>query len=338
MIGASGPGGIAAEGRMIGSLGRRAALALPALLLGARAARAEFPDRPVRLVVPAAAGGTADILARLLAGRLGEAWGQPVVVDNRSAGRGIVGTEAVARAAPDGTVLGLFASNHAINPIVFPLPYDTFRDFAPVAPVATAPGVLVVNPARLDVRDLAGAIAAVRAAPGRYNFASPVPLTAGHRSMELIKHLSGTDMQHVPYNGGALAVNDLLAGNVQLLVIAAPSVAGHITSGRLRALAVTSPARFAGMPDLPTVAESGFPGFDSVEWYGVFARAGTPDPIIRRIAADVARALTLPEMRAQLATLGAVPGVGGPDELGAMLRAEYERWRALAREINLRVE
>lgn len=318
---------------------RRAALTLPAVLFGARAARAEFPDRPVRLIVPAAAGGTADILARIVAQRLGEAWGQPVVVDNRPTGRGLVGTEAVARATPDGHTIGLFSSNHAVNPIVFPnLPYDTFRDLATVAPVAKAPGVLVVNPARLDVRDLQGAIAAVRANPGRYNFASPVPLTAGHRSMELIKHLSGTDMQHVPYNGGALAVNDLLAGNVQLLVIAAPSVAGHIASGRLRALAVTSAQRFEGMPDLPTVAESGFPGFDSVEWYGVFTRAGTPDAVIQRMAADIRRLLAIPEVQAQFATLGAVPGTGGPAELQATFRAEHDRWRALAREINLRVE
>ncbi len=321
------------------SIGRRAALAAPFVVAALPARAAEFPERPVRLVVPAAAGGTADILARSLAQRLSEAWRQPVVVDNRAGAGGAIGADAVAKAPADGYTIGLFSSSHAINPVVMrDLPYDTFRDLIPVAPVATAPGLLVVNRAAMDVPDLRAALDRVRARPGAYNYASPVALTAGHRSMALLAHTAGLDIQHVPYRGGAPAVTDLVAGQVQFLVIAIPSVIGQVQAGTVKALAVTSRERFEGLPDVPTVAESGFPGFESIEWYGVFTRAGAPPAAVERVSADLRRILSDPAVRRGFVGLGAVAATGGPEVLDRMQREEYARWRDLAPVVGLRAD
>ena len=263
-------------------------------------------------------------------------WGQSVIVENRPGGLGVIGTDAVAKAMPDGYTVGLMASNHAINPlVVHDLPYDTFKSFTPVATVAVVPGVLVVNKDALDVKDLKGAVDAARDNPGKYNYASPLALTAGQRSMELLKHDAKIDIQMIPYNGGPPAVNDLLAGNVQFLVIAIPTVAPYIASGRLRALAVTSPQRFEGLPDVPTISESGYPGFDSVEWYAMFTRSGVPAAVVQKLSTDVDAILARPEIQAQFLKLGAYPGQGGAAELAARLGGEYERWRVLIKDINL---
>ena len=321
----------------MGSLGRIVSAVLLAAGIAAPA-WAAYPDRPVHIIVPAPAGGTTDILARILGQRLGEIWGQSVIVEDKPGGLGVIATDAVAKAAPDGYTLGLFASNHAINPIVIKLPYDAFKDFAAVHIVATVPGLLVVNKAQITAPDLAGAVAEARANPGKYNYASPLPLTAGHRSMELLKHEAKIDIQHIPYNGGPPAVNDLLAGHVQFLVIAIPTVAPYVAAGRLRALAVTSPQRFEGLPDVPTVAESGYPGFDSVEWYGLFTRAGVPPAVIQKVSADVQLVLARPDIRKQFLAFGAIPGTGGPAEMQGLFQAEYDRWHKLAGEVDLRAD
>ena len=307
-------------------------------MLAASAARADYPERAVRLIVPFSAGGTADIVARLLGKELSDTWGKPVVVENRAGAYGIIGTQALAQSPPDGYTLGLLPSTHAINPIVLNnVPYDTMRDFSAVAVVARAPGLLVVNPS-LNARDVKAAFELAKASPGKFNYASPGALTAGHRSMELLKRASGADIRHVPYKGGAPAVNDLLGGQVQFLIIAIPSVVSHVNAGKLRALAVTSPQRFEGMPEVPTVAESGYPGFDSVEWYGLFAPARVPQAIADKLSADVLRALRNPEIRKRMIALGAVPGDGGAAELKAILEGEHAKWVKLAAEIKLQAD
>ncbi len=318
---------------------RALALALFAVALWTAGARAAFPDRPVRIIAPSPAGGAIDTLARILGQKLSELWGQSVIVENRPGGLGVIGTDAVAKAAPDGYTIGLLASNHAINPlVVHDLPYDTFASFAPVATVAVVPGVLVVNSSALDVHDLKGAVDAARAHPGKYNYASPLALTAGQRSMELLKHDAQVNIQMIPYNGGPPAVNDLLAGTVEFLVIAIPTVSPYIASGRLRALAVTSPQRFEGLPDVPTVAESGYPGFNSVEWYAMFTSSAVPAAILQKLSTDIDAVLARPDIRAQFLKIGAYPGQGGAAELQGRLQGEYDRWKGLLKDIDLRAD
>lgn len=323
---------------MIRSLRPLAGAALAALFCCIAPAHAQFPDRAVRIVVPSTAGGTADILARELGQRLAEVWGKPVVIENKPGGLGVVGAEALARAAPDGYTLAMLPSNHAINPIVMKdLPYDTFRDFAPVAVVAIAPGLLVVNPA-LEANNAKAAFDLAKANPGKYAYGSPVPLTAGHRSMELLKQAAGVDIRHVPYKGGAQAVTDTMGGHVQFLIISIPSVIGQVKAGKLKALGVTTLKRFEGLPDIPTLAESGFPGFESVEWYGLFAPAGVPPAILEKISADTQRVLREAALRDRMIALGAIAAPGGPRDLEKMLRGEYDRWVRLAPVVKLQAD
>ncbi len=316
-----------------------AALATAVLLACAAPARAAFPDRPIHLIVPTAAGGTADIIARIIAPRLAEAWGQPVIVEDRGGGLGVIGTDAVAKAARDGYTIGLFPSSQAVDPLVIKdLPFDPFTSFSAVGMVATAPGLLVVNAQEVAATDLKGVIDSVRANPGKFNYASAVPLTAGHRSMELLKHMAGLDIQHIPYNGGGPAVADLLAGHVQFMIGAVPSLAPQVASGRLRALAVTSPQRFDTMPAIPTLAESGYPGFDSVEWYGIFTQAGVSPPIVQRLSTDIQHVMERDDVRRQLLALGAVAAPGTPEQLQATLLAEYKRWHDLVGQVDLHAD
>ncbi len=314
-----------------------AIFALAGLLVFATpAARAEFPDHAVRLIVPATAGGTADILARLLGQKLSELWSQPVVIDNKPGGPGIIADETLARSKPDGYTLGMATSSRAIAPLVLKgLSYDAKKDFAAVATIATSPGLLVVNSSALDVKTAKEAFDLARANPGKYNYASPVALTNGHRSMELLKRASGTQIQHVPYKGGAQAVTDLMGGQVQFLVISIPSVIGQVKTGKLRALGVTTLQRFEGLPDVPTLAETGFPGFESVEWYGLYMPAGAPAAVIDKVAADVQRVLRNPEVRERFIALGATPAPGGPADLDKLFDKDYSLWTRLASEIKL---
>ena len=307
-------------------------------MLTISAVGADYPERTVKIIVPFSAGGTADILARLLSKELSDSWGKPVVVENKAGAYGIIGTQALAQSPPDGYTLGLLPSTHAINSIVLKnLPYDTMRDFSTLAMVARAPGLLVVNPS-LNANDVKAAFELAKASPGAFNYASPGALTAGHRSMELLKRATGADIRHVPYKGGTPAVNDLLAGQVQFLIIAIPSVVSHVNAGKLRALAVTSPQRFEGMPEVPTVSESGYSGFDSVEWYGLFAPARMPQAIAEKLSTDVLRALRNPDIKKRMVAIGAVPGTGGAAELKGTLEGEIAKWTTLAAEMKLQAD
>ncbi|GAA5235997.1 tripartite tricarboxylate transporter substrate binding protein [Verticiella sediminum] len=315
------------------------AMAATAFALMSPSARAQFPERPVTLLIPTTAGGTADLLGRLVAQKLADTWATTVVVENRPGALGIIATEALARSKADGYTLGLFPSNHAILPLVRKnLSFDFQKDLTPVAPVATAPGVLVTNQRFGQVGDVKQVFDFAKRRPGALNYAIPVPLTNGHRTMELLKYRSGIDVQGIPYKGGAQAVTDLIGDQVQLLIIAIPSVISHIEAGTLRPLAVTSSSRFSGLPDVPTLSESVFPGFESVESFGLFAPAGVPSEIAQKIADDVQKVLGMPDVAQRLHALGAIPSPGGGVDLKTAFEKEYNVWAGLLGEVDLLVD
>ena len=315
----------------------RALLAAFALSLAGAAVAQDYPNRPVRWVSPWPAGGANDIFSRAIAQKLSDAFGQPVVVDNRAGAAGAIGTEHVAKSAADGYVLTLGSSpTHAIAPSLNPaLPYDPLRDFAAVTLVAVVPNVLVVNPS-LPAKSVRELIALAKAKPGSLNFGSAGNGTSQHLSAELFKVLASVDMVHVPYKGTAPALADLLAGQVQLAFDNIPALLPHIQSGKLRALAVTSAARSQALPDLPTVAETGLPGYDASVWFGVFVPAGTPRPVINRLHGEINKALAAPDLKARMASMGAEVSGMGPDEFREFWRREIPKWAEVVKAANIK--
>lgn len=327
---------------------RRTALAL---LAGAACAPAAFaqsawPTRPVRIVVPFAAAGTTDILARALAPELQRVFGQPFVVDNKPGAGGNTGSAEVAKAPPDGyTLLMGTVGTHAINPSLYEkMPYDAKRDFLPITLVAGVPNVLVLNPAmaqRYGINSVADLTRVARANPGRLNVASSGNGTSIHLSAELYKSLTGTFMVHFPYRGSGPALLDLMAGNVDLMFDNLPSAMPHIRSGRLKALAVTSAARSAALPDLPTVAEAGGPAlkdFEASSWFGLLAPAGTPADIVNRIQQETAKALATPAMRERLQSQGAIPSGNTPAEFARLIEEETRKWARVVKASGAKVD
>lgn len=288
---------------------------------------ASYPAKPVRLVVPFPAGGTTDILARAVAQKLTEAWGQQVIVDNRPGAGGNIGSELVAKSTPDGyTLLMGTVGTHAINPSLYArMPYDHVKDFTPVILVAGVPNVLVVNPS-LPVHSVQELIAYAKANPGKLNFASSGNGTSIHLAGELFKTMTGVQMTHIPYKGSAPALADLLGGQVQLMFDNLPSSLPFIKAGRLRALAVTSGTRAAALPDLPTLAESGLPGFEASSWFGVLAPAGTPHDIVAKLNGAIASWLASPEAKEKLSAQGAIAAGGTPDAFVRHIAAETSKW------------
>jgi len=298
-----------------------------------------YPVKPVRLVVTYTAGGPADIAARALAQKLAEMWGQQVVVDNRAGAGGIIGTELVAKAAPDGyTLLHGTAAGLIINPLlVKKLPYDTFRDFAPVSMVVIVPQLLVTHPA-LPATTLKELIALAKARPGALNYASVGIGSPNHLGMELLKSMAGIDMVHVPYKGATPAMADLIAGQVQLAFNGMASVLPQIASGKLKAIAIGSARRSPAAPDVPTVAEAGLPGFEYVAWNGNFAPAGTPAALVNRLSTDIRKALAAPDVVQRLASLGSEPGGNTPAEFAAYVKADQARWARVVQTVGLKAE
>jgi len=322
------------------SFTRRRAMAAAGMLgLGAAlpAARAEeaWPTRTLRMVVPYPPGGPTDILARVVAQGL-PAEGLPsVVVDNRSGASGVVGSGEVARAAPDGGTILVNASIHVIIPhLNRQMPFDTLADFAPVTNIARVPLMLVVN-RDLPVRSVPELIAWLKAQDGKASYGSSGIGAAPHLAGELFKQLTGTRMTHVPYRGSGPAVQDLMAGNIQLMFDSMPSSAGAVRDGQLRALAVSTAGRVAAFPDLPTIAEAGVPGYEIATWYGVWGPARMPAGLITRLQQAVARVVATPEGRARLDSLGAEPVANTPEHFADFTRAEYERWGRLVREAGI---
>ena len=300
---------------------------------------ASYPDRPVRLIVTYPAGGPADIAARALAQKLGELWGQQVVVDNRAGAGGIIGTELAAKAAPDGyTLLHGTAAGLIINSLLMKkLPYDAFRDFAPVSMVVMVPQLLVLHPG-MPVNSLKELIALAKAKPGQLNYASVGAGSPNHLGMELLKSMSGIDMVHVPYKGATPAVADLIAGQVQLMFNGMSAVLPHVASGKLKAIAIGSARRSAAAPDVPTVAEAGLPGFEYIAWNGNFAPAATPRAIVLKLNADIRKALAAPDVVQRLSSLGSEPAAGTPEEFAAYLKQDYARWSAVVKAAGIKTE
>jgi tripartite-type tricarboxylate transporter receptor subunit TctC len=303
-----------------------AAIALVATTPAA-AQGAAYPTKPVRLVVPFPAGGTTDILARAVAQKLSETWGQQVIVDNRPGAGGNIGSELVAKAPPDGyTLLMGTVGTHAINPSLYAkMPYNHVKDFTPVILVAGVPNVLVVNPS-LPVNSVQELIAYGKANPNKLNFASSGNGTSIHLSGELFRTMTGVQMTHVPYKGSSPALTDLIGGQVQLMFDNLPSSLQFIKAGKLRALAVTSLARSQALPDVPTLAESGLPGFEASSWFGVLAPAGTPANIVAKLNTAVAAWLASPAAKEQLAAQGAIPAGGSPDAFVKHIADESAKW------------
>jgi tripartite-type tricarboxylate transporter receptor subunit TctC len=297
-----------------------------------------YPTKPVRLVVPFPAAGTTDIIARATAQKLSEAWGQQVIVDNRPGAAGNIGSELVAKSAPDGyTLLMGTVGTHAINPSLYAkMPYDHVKDFAPVILVAGVPNVLVVNP-ELPVKSVPELIAYAKANPGKLNFASSGSGTSIHLSGELFKAMTGVQMTHVPYKGSAPALTDLVGGQVQLMFDNLPSSLAFIKAGKLRAIAVTSKARAAALPDVPTVAES-IPGFEASSWFGILAPAGTPPDIIARINGEVTRWLATPEAKDKLTAQGANVAGGSPQDFAKHIQAETAKWAKVVKDSGAKVD
>ena len=314
------------------------ALSFLALVHFAPAAAQGYPAKPVRLVVPWAAGGTTDILGRILGQKMTEKWGQPVLVDNRGGAAGNIGTEAVVRAAPDGYTLVLGTmSTHAMNQFLYAgMAFDPVKDLAPVSLVANVATVLVVHPS-LPVNSVNELIALARAKPGQLNFASGGVASFNQLCAELLKMTAKIDIVHVPYKGGGPAVADLVGGKVDLLFTGAPVTMSHIKAGRLKLLAVTDSKRSAALPDTPTMAES-LPGFEFNNWYGLMAPAATPRPVVEALNAEVHRILALPDVREKFAGLGADPTPSTPERFGAAMVADAEKWGRVIRQAGVRAE
>ena len=303
----------------------------------AQAADSSFPTRPVRLVVGYAAGGATDVLARLVAQKMGEALGQPIVVENRAGANSNVGAEVVAKATPDGYTLYVFTIANTINATLYDkLGYDPVRDFEPVGMIAKIPNVLVVNP-KLPIKTVADYVRLAKESPDGVTFASSGSGSSIHLSGEMFRSRSGANMLHVPYKGSAPAVTDLLGGQVQSMFDNAPSALPHVKSGKLRAIAVTSAQHMPQLPDVPTVAESGLPGFDVQSWFSIAAPAGTPKPVIDKLNTALNKALNASEVRERMRDLAATPEPGTPEQLRTFAASEIKRWHDVVKQSGARV-
>ncbi|MDE2003952.1 MAG: tripartite tricarboxylate transporter substrate binding protein [Betaproteobacteria bacterium] len=302
-------------------------------------AQAAYPSKPIRMVVPFPPGGTTDILARAVAQKLSETWGQQVIVDNRPGAGGNIGSDLVAKAAPDGyTLLMGTVGTHAINPSLYArMPYDAQKDFAPVILVASVPNVLEVNPS-LPVHTVQELIAYAKANPGKLNFASSGNGTSIHLSGELFKAMTGVKMTHVPYKGSAPALADLVGGQVQLMFDNLPSSLGLIKGGKLRAIAVTSTTRSSALPDVPTIAESGLPGYEASSWFGVFAPASTPPAIVDKLNAAIGAWLASPDAKEKLASQGAIAAGGTPADFARFIASETVKWAKVVKASGARID
>jgi tripartite-type tricarboxylate transporter receptor subunit TctC len=303
------------------------ALALSLACAIGSASAQNFPTKPVRFVVPFAPGGSTDTLARTIGQKLSDYLGEQVVVDNRPGANGDIGMLLVARAAPDGYTLVLgYIANLGIGPSLYAkMPYDPVKDFAPITQVAGASNILVVHPS-VPAKNFKEFIAYTKANPGKVNFASAGVASVGHLTGELLNNLAGIDMVHVPYKGSGQAITDLVGGHVKVMISGMASTLPHVKTGKLRGLATTGAKRTPATPDLPTIAESGFPGFEASSWFGVLAPARTPRPVIARLHADIVKSLQQPEVRQRLENVGFEIVGGTPDEFAGYIQSEIRKW------------
>ena len=315
----------------------RAFLFLILLCPGLSMAQDVYPNKPVKLILPFPPGGPTDILGRLISEKLSISLGQPVVTENRGGAGGNVGAEAAARSAPDGYTIVLVAPSLAISPTLYSkLNYDPVKDFAPISLVATIPNVLVTQPALAS--NLGEFIATAREKPGVLNFGSGGSGTSNHLAGELFNIVAGVKLVHVPYKGVNLAMQDVLAGSIHLVVIGVPAAAPHIKSGRLRALAVIAPQRLPTLPDVPTAAEAGLPNFEVTTWYGILAPAATPRPIVTRLNGELVKIMNSTDVEERLARMGTDPRTSTPEEFAAYIKQEIAKWGDVVRKAGLKAE
>ena len=315
---------------------------IPILLLCcacAAHAQGQYPVRPIRIIVAYTPAGTTDILARALGQKFTEAWKQPVIVDNRPGANGNIGTEVAAKAPADGyTLLMATAGTHGVNPGLYPkLPYDAVKDFAPISLTALVPNILVVNNA-LPVKNVQELIAYAKKNPGKLSFGSPGIGSTGHLSAELFKALAGIDMVHVAYKGSAPTLQDLMGGQVQVVIDNIPPYLPHVKAGKIRALAVTPAKRSPAAPELPTMAEAGVKGYDAASWFGLLAPAGTPADIVGQLSEETRRILNMPDVREKLLALGAQPAGSTPEEFARFIDAEIAKWNRVIRSANVTLQ
>ena len=298
-----------------------------------------YPNRPIRMVVPFPPGGPNDVIGRLLAQKISEPLGQQVVLDNRGGAGGIIGTDIVAKAAPDGyTILFSGTASLSINPSLYlKLPYDPLKDFSHITLVGTAPSILVMHPA-VPVKTIKDLIDLARAKPGKLNFASAGIGTPPHLAGEMFNSMTGVQMVHVPYKGGGPALTDLIAGQVEMYFAGISTALPLIKDGKLRAIAVTSARRTAIMPEMPTIAESGLPGFEIGNWYAIVAPAGTPRPIVMRLNSELNKALAMADVKKRFLDLAADPIGSTPEELAAYNKSEIEKWAKLIKLAGIKPE
>ncbi len=308
------------------------------LLLGvALPAPAEYPERSIRIIVPFSPGGATDVLARMVGKNLTQAWGQQVIVDNRTGANGMIAYELAAKANRDGHTLLFVAISHAINPLLQKLPYDTDRDFTPVSLIAVLPLLLVVHPA-VPAHDLQQFIALARSSPKPLNYASGGVASSQHLAAELMNYMANLNMTHVPYKGGTLGMMDVVGGHVPMMIQAIVSAAPHIKAGRLRALAITSSKRNAAWPDVPTMSESGLPGYESIAWYGMVAPSGLPAPALAKLSRETAKSTQSAEMRDFLVRQGAEAVGSSPREFAAFIKSETAKYAKVIRQSGMKAE
>jgi len=317
---------------------RQPLAAFLASALAGGAAFAAYPDKPVRMVVPFPPGGGTDVVARAIAQKLGEQWGQSVIVDNRPGAASMIGTEILAHAVPDGYTLGFVSMTHTINVSIYKkLPYDPVADFAPIILAATAPNVLVVNPA-VGAKTVAELVKIAKARPGKLNFPSSGNGGVSHLSMELFRYTAGIEITHVPYRGAGPALTALLANETQLMMATTPVALPQMKAGRLIALAVTSRVRSPLAPELPTIAESGYPGFEADTWYGMLAPARFPAVLVTQVNGAVTKMLAEPDFKERLAHEGAQPAGGTPAQFAAYIKSEIGKWAKIVGMAKVQIE
>ena len=322
--------------RLLGGLG--AFLLIHSMAFAAAPPAGGFPSRPIRFIVTFPPGALNDLIARTLSPHLSEAWGYQVVVDNRPGAGTLIGTEMAAHATPDGHTILLCAISHAINPSVYAkLPYDPIRDFSPVALIASSPYILILHPsvAAKNVKEL---VALAKAKPGQLSYGSTGTGGSSHLMGVMLQIMSGIEVVHVPYKGLAPALNDLIGGQIQFSFGSYSTVGQHVKSGRLRGIAVTSAKRAQSTPELPTIAESGYPGYDAVPWWGILLPGGAPKPLVTRINGDVLTALETKEVKERFAAQGIEIAGGTPDAFAAFLKAEIARWAKVVKQADLKPE
>jgi tripartite-type tricarboxylate transporter receptor subunit TctC len=324
--------------RIIRSLFLSVILGLAAILASSGAHAEGYPSKPVKLVVTYPPAGSSDLMARILAQKLSELWGQPIIVENKPGAAGSIGMEYASHQAPDGQSFVIANLGPAIiNPLLSKVPYDLERDFVPISLIATGPNILVVNP-NSPARTLGELIAYARANPGKLNFGSGGSGSIAHMSGEMLKSLAHVDIVHIPYKGGILSVNDLLAGHVDLVFSDALPVMQHIRAGKLRALATTGSERSPLAPDIPTCVESGVPGLVAVNWWGVLLPVGTPRAIVDKFHDDLVKVMQQPELKEKFASLGVDAVSGTPAELAAYLKSEKAKYAKLIKEAGIKAE